>query len=78
MSKNIVKVILERKMNIEENIINNIIDFHRDIDKMLPEGNFPENIKRCMRMDNWELTKINTLNVLIYTVCIILKNIILK
>ena len=24
---------------------------------MLPEGNFPENIKRCMRMDNWKLTE---------------------
>ena len=78
MSKNIVKIILERKMNIEENIINNIMDYHGDIDKMLPEGNFPENIKRCMRMDNWELTKNNTLNVMIYMVCIILKNIILK
>ena len=46
MSKNIVKIILERKMNIEENIVNNIMDYHGDIDKMLPEGNFPENIKR--------------------------------
>ena len=57
MSKNIVKIILERKMNIEENIVNNIMDYHGDIDKMLPEGNFPENIKRCMRMDNWKLTE---------------------
>ena len=57
MSKNIVKIILERKMNIEENIVNNIMDYHGDIDKMLPEGNFPENIKRCMRMGNWELTE---------------------
>ena len=46
MSKNIVKIILERKMNIEENVIDNIMDFHGDIDKMLPEGNFPENIKK--------------------------------
>jgi len=37
MSKNIVKIILERQMNIEESIINNIMDFHGDIDKMLPE-----------------------------------------
>ena len=57
MSKNIVRIILERKMNIEENIINNIMDYHGDIDKMLPEGNFPESIKRCMRMNNWELTE---------------------
>ena len=57
MSKNIVKIILERKMNIEENIVNNIMDYHGDIDKMLPEGNFPENIKRCMRMGNWKLTE---------------------
>ena len=57
MSKNIVKIILERKMNIEENIVNNIMDYHGDIDKMLPEGNFPESIKRCMRMNNWVLTK---------------------
>ena len=53
MSKNIVKIILERKMNIEENIINNIMDYHGDIDEM----NFPENIKRCMRMGNWKLTE---------------------
>ena len=52
------------------------MDYHGDIDKMLPEGNFPESIKRCMRMDNWELTKNNTSNVMIYMVCIILKNII--
>ena len=45
MSKNIVKIILERKMNIEENIVNNIMDYHGDIDKMLPEGHFPESIK---------------------------------
>ena len=57
MSKNIVKTILERKMNIEENIINHIMDFHGDIYKMLPEGKFPESIKRCMRMNNWELTE---------------------
>ena len=57
MSKNIVKIILERKMNIEETIINNIMDYHGDIYKMLPEGKFPENIKKCMRMDNWELTE---------------------
>ena len=57
MSKNIVKIILERKMNIEENIVNNSMDYHGDIDKMLPEGNFPESIKSCMRMNNWVLTK---------------------
>ena len=56
MSKNIVKIMLERKMNIEEHIINNIIDYHGDIDKMLPEGNIPESIQICLRMDNWELT----------------------
>ncbi len=33
-------------MNIEENVIDNIMDFHRDINKMLPKGNFPENIKK--------------------------------
>ena len=43
-------------MNIEENIVNNIMDYHGDIYKMLPEWNFPENIKRCLRMDNWGLT----------------------
>ena len=57
MSKHIVKIILERKKNIEENSSNNIMDYHGDIDKMLPAGNFPENIKRCMRMGNWELTE---------------------
>ena len=45
MSKNIVKIILERKMNIEENIVNIIMDFHGDIDKMLPEGRYPKKIK---------------------------------
>ena len=25
-------------------------------DKMLPKGNCPENLKRCLRMDNWGLT----------------------
>ena len=54
MSKNIVKIILERKMNIEENIVNNIMDFHGDIDKMLPEGYFPKSIKKCLKIDNWE------------------------
>ena len=49
MSKNIVKIILERKMNIEENIVNNIMDYHGDIDKMLPEGNFPESIKKMYK-----------------------------
>ena len=53
MSKNIVKIILERKMNIEENIVNNIMDFHGDIDKMLPEGYFPKSIKKCLKIDNW-------------------------
>ena len=53
MSKNIVTIILERKMNIEENVIDNIMDYHGDIDNMLPEGNFPESIKRCMRMNDW-------------------------
>ena len=43
-------------MNIEEHIINKIMDYHGDIYKMLPEGEFPENKKR-MRMNNWELTK---------------------
>ena len=56
MSKNIVKIEFE-KMGFLENVIDNIMDFHGDIDKMLPEGNFPESIKRCMRMNNWELTK---------------------
>ena len=45
MSKNIVIIILERKMNIEEYVIDNITDFHGDIDKMLPEGYFPKSIK---------------------------------
>ena len=49
MSKNIVKIILERKMNIEENIINNSMDYHGDIDKMLPEGYFPKSIKKCLK-----------------------------
>ena len=53
MSKNIVKIILERKMNIEENVIDNIMDFHGDIDKMLPEGYFPKSIKKCLKIDNW-------------------------
>ena len=55
MSKNIVKIILERKMNIEEHIVNNIMDFHGDIDKMLPEGYFPKSIKNCLKIDNWRL-----------------------
>ena len=55
MSKNIVKIILGRKMNIEENVIDNIMDFHGDIDKMLPEGYFPKSIKNCLKIDNWRL-----------------------
>ena len=47
MSKNIVKTILEREMNIEENIMNKTIDYHCDIYKMLPEGEFPENVKNA-------------------------------
>ena len=41
------------KMNIEENVIDNIMDFHGDIDKMLPEGYFPKSIKKCLKIDNW-------------------------
>ena len=55
MSKNIVKIILERKMNIEENVIDSIMDFHGDIDKMLPKGYFPKSIKNCLRIKNWRI-----------------------
>ena len=41
-------------MNIEENIINNIMDYHGDIDKMLPDGYFPKSVKKCLKIDNWE------------------------
>ena len=40
-------------MSIEENVIDNIMDFHRDIDKMLPEGYFRKSIKKCLKIDNW-------------------------
>ncbi len=55
MSKIIVKIILGRKMNIEENVIDNIMDFHGDIDKMLPEGYFPKSVKNCLRIKNWRI-----------------------
>ncbi len=42
-------------MNIEENVIDNIMDFHGDIDKMLPEGYFPKSINNCLNIDNWRL-----------------------
>ena len=32
------------------------MDFHGDINKMLPKGKVPDKNKKCMRMDNWELT----------------------
>ena len=40
-------------MNIEENVVDNIMDFHGDIDKMLPEWYFPKSIKNCLKIDNW-------------------------
>ena len=49
MTKIVVSIILERKMNVEENIINKIMDYHGDIYKMLPEGKYPESVKRCMK-----------------------------
>ena len=44
ISKNIVKLELE-KIKIEENIIGIIMEYHGDIDKMLPEGRYPKKIK---------------------------------
>ena len=44
MSKNIVKIEFE-KMGFLENVIDNIMDFHGDIDKMLPDGYFPKSVK---------------------------------
>ena len=40
-------------MGFLENVIDNIMDFHGDIDKMLPEGYFPKSIKNCLKIDNW-------------------------
>ena len=40
-AKNIVKLELE-KIKIEENIIGIIMEYHGDIDKMLPEGRYPK------------------------------------
>ena len=40
ISKNIVKLEL-KKIKIEENIIGIIMEYHGDIDKMLPEGRYP-------------------------------------
>ena len=52
MTKNIVKIEFE-KMGFLENVIDNIMDFHGDIDKMLPEGYFPKSIKNCLKINNW-------------------------
>ena len=54
MAKNIVKLEME-KMGITENASDNIMSYHGGVDAMLPEGNIPEKIKRCLRKDNWEL-----------------------
>ena len=40
-AKNIVKLELEKKLKIEENLISKIMEYHGDIDKMLPEGRYP-------------------------------------
>ena len=55
MSKNISKLEMENKIKIEENLIGKIMEYHGDIDKMLPEGRYPKKVKKCMRMDNWVL-----------------------
>ena len=44
-AKNIVKLELEKKLKIEENLISKIMEYHGDIDKMLPEGRYPKKIK---------------------------------
>ena len=44
-AKNIVKLELEKKLKIEENLISKIMEYHGDIDKMLPEGRYPKEIK---------------------------------
>ena len=41
MAKHIVKLELEKKLKIEENLINKIMEYHGDIDEMLPEQYFP-------------------------------------
>ena len=53
-AKNIVKLELEKNLKIEENLISKIMEYHGDIDKMLPEGRYPE--KKCIRIDNWVLS----------------------
>ena len=45
ISKNIVKLELEKKIKNEENLISKIMEYHGDIDKMLPEGRYPKKIK---------------------------------
>ena len=44
-AKNIVKLELEKKLKIEENLISKIMEYHGDVDKMLPEGRYPKKIK---------------------------------
>ena len=46
IAKNIVKLELE-KIKIEENIIGIIMEYHGDIDEMLPEGSYPKKIKNA-------------------------------
>ena len=44
MAKNIVKLELE-KIKIEENLIGKIMEYHGDIDELLPQGSYPKQIK---------------------------------
>ena len=54
MVKNIVKIEME-KMGITENVVDNIMSYHGGLDAMLPEQYTPEDIKSCLRKDNWKL-----------------------
>ena len=55
-AKNIVKLELEKKLKIEENLISKIMEYHGDVDKMLPEGRYQQKNKKCIRIDNWVLS----------------------
>ena len=55
IAKNIVKLELE-KIKIEENLIGKIMEYHGDIDELLPQGSYPKKIKKCIRTDNWVLS----------------------
>ena len=44
-ANNIVKLELEKKLKNEENLISKIMEYHGDIDKMLPEGRYLKKVK---------------------------------